>query len=200
MRGERRRWAGEGGLGGAVGKMWGKKRANVLVVGLDNSGKTTIIERLKPTRNQSQEVVPTVGFSVDSFSKGPLTFKAFDMSGAGQYRNMWEKHVDEAHCVIFVVDAADHLRVCVAKDELTNLLQHKRMAWLPLLVFSNKTDLSDALPHAEVARQLGLPGYAHLAWNITASNGLTGDGIEAGMMWLLGALKKAEKERVISFK
>ena len=43
---------------------------NVLVVGLDNSGKTTAVERLKPSSRQAVEVAPTVGFNVDEFHKG----------------------------------------------------------------------------------------------------------------------------------
>ncbi len=42
----------------------------MLVVGLDNSGKTTTIERLKPRSKQTVEVAPTVGFNVDEFHKG----------------------------------------------------------------------------------------------------------------------------------
>lgn len=46
------------------------RQVNVLVVGLDNSGKTTTIERLKPRARQAPEVAPTVGFNVDEFHKG----------------------------------------------------------------------------------------------------------------------------------
>jgi len=45
-------------------------QVNVLVIGLDNSGKTTTIERLKPRSKQVVEVAPTVGFNVDEFQKG----------------------------------------------------------------------------------------------------------------------------------
>lgn len=70
------------------------KKVNVVVVGLDNSGKTSIIERLKvgglvglrglpglltfdlhlpqPKEKQSIEVAPTVGFSVEEFRKGSV--------------------------------------------------------------------------------------------------------------------------------
>jgi len=73
-------------------------QVNVLVVGLDNSGKSTVLERLKvrvrrahaatcgsvdprltagpshcplqPQRKQNVEVAPTVGFTVDEFHRG----------------------------------------------------------------------------------------------------------------------------------
>jgi hypothetical protein len=40
-----------------------------------------------------------------------LRFTAFDMSGAGRYRVLWEQYYPEAHAVVFVVDAADKLRL-----------------------------------------------------------------------------------------
>ena len=51
------------------GALSGAKKVNVLVVGLDNSGKSTIINKLKPKRAEVSEVVPTVGFTVDEFKK-----------------------------------------------------------------------------------------------------------------------------------
>lgn len=44
-----------------------KKEANIVVVGLDNSGKTTILNKLKPPEYQSHDIVPTVGFGVEKF-------------------------------------------------------------------------------------------------------------------------------------
>eukprot|EP00877_Chromochloris_zofingiensis_P013799 jgi/Chrzof1/8673/Cz03g20020.t1 len=54
------------------------QKANVLVIGLDNSGKTTTIERLKPRSKQSIEVAPTVGFSVDEFQRGVVARDELD--------------------------------------------------------------------------------------------------------------------------
>jgi ADP-ribosylation factor-like protein 6 len=60
-----------------------KKQVNVLVIGLDNSGKKTILNQLKPSDAQSTQVVPTVGYNVEKFSTKTMTFAAFDMSGQG---------------------------------------------------------------------------------------------------------------------
>ena len=104
---------------------WTKVEAKVLVVGLDNSGKSTIINQLKPKKvgqlavlwlwaalaatrspvywrsgqnfyynmhllqSTASEIVPTVGFSVERFSKGGMTFDAFDMSGVVRVFTFW---------------------------------------------------------------------------------------------------------------
>ena len=44
-----------------------KKECNVLVVGLDNSGKSTILNHFKPADEKYHNIVPTVGFSVEKF-------------------------------------------------------------------------------------------------------------------------------------
>ncbi len=102
-----------------------KREVCILVVGLDNSGKTTILNRLKPPEAQTTETVPTVGFNVEKFQTKNLGFMAFDMSGQGRYRNLWEHYYREANGVIFVVDSTDRLRMEVAKEELSQLLLHK---------------------------------------------------------------------------
>ena len=40
---------------------------NVLVVGLDNSGKTTVLNHFKPDEQKHLDIVPTVGFNVEKF-------------------------------------------------------------------------------------------------------------------------------------
>lgn len=44
-----------------------KREVNVLVIGLNNSGKTTVVNRFKNEDERIAEIVPTVGFSVEKF-------------------------------------------------------------------------------------------------------------------------------------
>ena len=127
-----------------------KTKVRVICVGLDNSGKSTVINYLKPKKvrccrapapaapavltlpplcrvseqSTSTEVVPTVGFSVEEFAKGNLGFTVFDMSGQGRYRNLWEHYYKDCGGIIFTIDSCDKIRMCVARDELLTLLNH----------------------------------------------------------------------------
>lgn len=173
-----------------------RHQVNILIVGLDNSGKTSIIERMKlqsgkvPKGGMPQEVTPTVGFSVDEFSKGSLSFTVFDMSGAGRYRNLWERHFREAAAVVFVVDSADKLRLCVAKDELDAMLESSELLGKPFLVFANKMDLPTALSPVDVAQGLSLDEIEAHPWQIVPSNALDGSGLQEGLDWLANFLNK----------
>lgn len=44
-----------------------RKEVNVLVVGLDNSGKSTLLNHFKTEETKSNEIVPTIGFNVEKF-------------------------------------------------------------------------------------------------------------------------------------
>ena len=174
-----------------------KKEANVVVVGLDNSGKTTIINRLKPEETKTHDIVPTIGFTVEKFQNKTLSFTAFDMSGQGRYRNLWEHYYRECHGIIFVIDSSDKLRMTVAKDELNMLLghddiMHKR---IPILFMANKMDLRDALSGVKTSAMLELENIRDKPWHICATNGLTGEGLDEGVGWLTDQLKEVLQQR-----
>ncbi|XP_067852829.1 ADP-ribosylation factor-like protein 6 [Heptranchias perlo] len=150
-----------------------RKEVNVLCLGLDNSGKSTIIDRLKPASARAQNIVPTIGFSVEKFSTPSLTFIVFDMSGQGRYRNLWEYYYEDAHAIIFVIDSGDKLRIVVAKEELDTLLIHPdiKHRQIPILFFANKMDLTDALSSVTVSQMLGLDNIKDKPWHICTSEG-----------------------------
>jgi ADP-ribosylation factor-like protein 6 len=55
-----------------------------------------------------------------------------------------------------VIDAADKLRIKVAKNELDNLLDHPAIKKrnVPILFFANKMDLGIAMNEQEVAKEM----------------------------------------------
>jgi len=87
-----------------------------------------------------------------AFPDRNVGFTAFDMSGQGRYRNLWEHYYKECQGIVFVVDSSDKLRMVVAKDELDMLLQHPdiRSRKLPILFFANKMDMRDAMSSVKV--------------------------------------------------
>jgi ADP-ribosylation factor-like protein 6 len=57
------------------------QKSKIVIVGLDNSGKSTMINFLKPKKYQESELAATVGFKVETFTKAKINFTVFDMSG-----------------------------------------------------------------------------------------------------------------------
>ena len=62
-----------------LASLLGLKRCecNVLVVGLDNSGKTTILNHFKPDEQKHLDIVPTVGFNVEKFKSRSYILSMF---------------------------------------------------------------------------------------------------------------------------
>lgn len=163
-----------------------KKEVHVLCLGLDNSGKTTIINKLKPSNAQSQDIVPTIGFSIEKFKSSSLSFTVFDMSGQGRYRNLWEHYYKDGQAIIFVIDSSDKLRMVVAKEELDTLLNHPDIKHrrIPILFFANKMDLRDSVTSVKVSQLLCLESIKDKPWHICASDAIKGEGLQEGVDWL----------------
>lgn len=51
-----------------------KEQINILVVGLNNSGKSTIVNHFKNPDEKSTITVPTVGFNVEKFQSDIIPF------------------------------------------------------------------------------------------------------------------------------
>ncbi|KAL3079042.1 hypothetical protein niasHS_014824 [Heterodera schachtii] len=168
------------------------RQVEVLVLGLDNSGKTTFLNQLKPPETQSTNIVPTVGYSTEKFSAAGMLFTAYDMSGESRYRNLWETQYKNVHGIIFVVDSTDKLRLAVARDELWMLLDHKDLTYkkTPLLILANKSDLKDAVPATEIHLNLGLDLIRNRSWHIVSTCALTGSGLVEGIDWLANNIKQ----------
>ncbi|CAH8500216.1 unnamed protein product, partial [Heterobilharzia americana] len=80
-----------------------RKEVKVLVIGLDNSGKSTILNKLQSKDAQKSIVVPTIGYNVEKLKFNEVMFVCFDMSGSGTYRSLWEKFYKECQAIIYVV-------------------------------------------------------------------------------------------------
>ncbi|KAL1130183.1 hypothetical protein AAG570_013121 [Ranatra chinensis] len=170
-----------------LGFLLGVKRrsVNVVTVGLNNSGKSTVVNLLKSDGDRSSEIVPTIGLNVEQFKYQNVMFTAFDMSGQGRYRDLWQRYYKECDGIIFVVDSTDRLRLAVAKDELDLLLQHPDVAdrKIPILFLANKMDLREALSTVKIAAAFQLHKIQDKPWHICATNALTGDGLFEGVDW-----------------
>jgi len=163
------------------------KKSSLLVIGLDNGGKTTIINNLKADKQENSEVTPTVGFTVETFKLNKVKMTVMDMSGQAKYQKLWKCYYNDAKALMFVIDAADSSRFEEAKTVLCDVFADESIRKLPLLVFANKSDLPEACQAVEVSEKIDLIGTLHAqrAWHIQASSAITGEGVEEGMKWLL---------------
>jgi|EP00672_Neobodo_designis_P027119 ADP-ribosylation factor-like protein 6 len=169
-----------------------KEKLHIITCGLDNGGKSTIINALKPTQLRNDNISATVGYTVEEFEKGKVSFTVFDMGGAKQFRQSWQGYYKNVQGVIFVIDSTDKLRLVLVREEIRMLIEHDDLRGVPILFFANKADLPGAKTPQELTDELGLSEMiVDRPYNIFASDARRGHGLEEGINWLTNRLVKS---------
>lgn len=163
----------------------------VIVLGLDAAGKTSMLYKLKCADIVSE--IPTIGFNVERCRYRGLSFVCWDVGGRDKIRPLWRHYFKRSKGLVFVVDSNDKERLDDARQELLLTLQEDEMADIPLLVFANKQDLPGALSDTEIAGRLGLHDLRNRKWYIQGSSATSGVGLWQGLDWLVGELKSTAK-------
>ncbi|KAL1967405.1 hypothetical protein VTN77DRAFT_3190 [Rasamsonia byssochlamydoides] len=93
-----------------------KEEYSVLLLGLDNAGKTTLLSQIKalylpaadghPPPNPGR-TVPTVGQNVATIPLPDMYLKIWDVGGQKSMRGLWQSYYASCHAIIFVVDSTD---------------------------------------------------------------------------------------------
>jgi ADP-ribosylation factor-like protein 1 len=166
----------------------GNKEVRVLILGLDNAGKTSILYRLQ--LGKVVTTVPTVGFNLETLMYKNITFQVWDLGGQTGIRPYWRCYFTQTDAIIYVVDSTDRDRMGVAKHELLALLDEDELRKCVLLIFANKQDMPNAASEAEVASCLGLNAITNRTWSIVPSSAHTGHGLVEGMDWVCEKMKE----------
>lgn len=66
---------------------FGEKEARILILGLDNAGKTTILYRLH--LGEVVSTIPTIGFNLETVTYKNIKFSVWDLGGQTSIRPYW---------------------------------------------------------------------------------------------------------------
>ncbi|XP_037531089.1 ADP-ribosylation factor-like protein 9 [Nematolebias whitei] len=129
------------------------ERTQVLVLGLDGSGKTSLL-RCFSGGVPERDVAPTRGFNAVSFGRDDLRVEFLEIGGGGDLRPYWRRYVSKALLLVFVVDSSDPKRFPEAKEHLHELLTFDPC--LPIMLLANKQDLPGSCSIADLFGDLAL--------------------------------------------
>eukprot|EP01125_Pyxidicula_operculata_P011932 TRINITY_DN3907_c0_g1_i5.p2 TRINITY_DN3907_c0_g1~~TRINITY_DN3907_c0_g1_i5.p2 ORF type:complete len:143 (-),score=21.24 TRINITY_DN3907_c0_g1_i5:237-665(-) len=115
----------------------------LLVLGLDNAGKSTIVKKL--CSEDISKVSPTLGFEIKNVTYKHFLLNIWDVGGQKSIRSFWRNYYEETDGIIWVVDSTDIHRLQDCRDELHSLLKEEKLAGATLLIFANKQDVDGAL-------------------------------------------------------
>ncbi|KAK3088517.1 hypothetical protein FSP39_020089 [Pinctada imbricata] len=151
------------------------KEIRVLLLGLDNAGKTTLLKSL--ASEEVKNITPTQGFNIKSVSQSGFKLNVWDIGGQRKIRPYWRNYFENTDILIYVVDSADKTRMEECGQELNELLEEDKLQGVPVLIYANKQDLLTAQPASEVTSLLGLHGIRDRKWQIQPCSAMTQEGL-----------------------
>ena len=106
-----------------------KPQYSVLLLGLDNAGKTTFLENCKKQYGQIykdfDKITPTVGQNVaviQLLDKEQTFLKFWDIGGQNQLRKLWASYYSQCHGIIFIIDSSDKARLQECQETFLNMV------------------------------------------------------------------------------
>ncbi|KAJ3674447.1 hypothetical protein LUZ60_005063 [Juncus effusus] len=134
-----------------------EKEMRILMVGLDNSGKTTIV--LKVNGEDTSVISPTLGFNIKTITYQKYSLNIWDVGGQKTIRSYWRNYFEQTDGLVWVVDSSDIRRLEDCKAELHNLLKEEVL----------NLEVMDKSRH----------------WEIVGCSAYTGEGLLEGFDWLV---------------
>eukprot|EP01118_Nematostelium_gracile_P003568 TRINITY_DN14133_c0_g1_i1.p1 TRINITY_DN14133_c0_g1~~TRINITY_DN14133_c0_g1_i1.p1 ORF type:complete len:226 (+),score=50.82 TRINITY_DN14133_c0_g1_i1:56-733(+) len=170
------------------------KEYNILVVGLKDSGKTTLISTILKSKGPIQ---PTQGFSIKNvFLNHYKKLSLWDLGGNDSIRPYWSAYFDHKDAVVFVLDGSANSQFQAKKLQIAfdSVWKEPKLMHLPFLIVSNKRDKFSSMTVTQVESVLGLKNDRR--WRIVRTSIMDEDGIEQwknGLEWLTNAVDKKQQ-------
>ncbi|KAI4099735.1 MAG: hypothetical protein L6R37_005845 [Teloschistes peruensis] len=175
------------------------KELRILMLGLDNAGKTTIVKRL--LNEDVNSVSPTLGFIIRTIDYEGYRLNIWDVGGQKTLRTYWRNYFEKTDALIWVVDSADRGRILDCRQELAGLLLEEvhlmmipdraslttiqRLMGASLLVLANKLDIEGSMSVEEIRKWLALDAIKTHNWTIKQCSATTGLNVQEGIQWVV---------------
>nr|XP_019603078.1 PREDICTED: putative ADP-ribosylation factor-like protein 5C isoform X2 [Rhinolophus sinicus] len=162
--------------------VFGKEEHKVIIVGLENAGKTTILYQF--LMNEVVHTCPTIGSNVEEIVLRKTHFLMWDIGGQEALRSTWNTYYSNTEFIILVIDSTDRERLLTTREELYKMLAHEALRDASVLIFANKQDMKDSMTTVEISQFLTLSAIKDHPWHIQGCCALTGEGLPAGLQWM----------------
>ncbi|KAL3311172.1 hypothetical protein Ciccas_010250 [Cichlidogyrus casuarinus] len=174
-----------GGFISRILQLFYNEKVKVLILGLDDAGKTTILYRL--LYKEVMSTTPTIGSNVGELTWNNFNLLFWDIGGQKSLRPSWNTYYPGTHYIVFVVDSTDknEQRIETLKDAFHEIINHEELKDCKILIYANKQDVPNCMKAADVSKHLNLTAIKNHSWKIQPCCALTNDGLIEGINWLL---------------
>ncbi|KAH9404503.1 PREDICTED: ADP-ribosylation factor-like protein 5B [Rhagoletis zephyria] len=177
-------------MGLLFSKVWSyftHEEHKLIILGLDNAGKTTILYQFL-----MEEVVhtsPTLGSNVEEVVWKNIHFIMWDIGGQESLRQSWATYYANTEFIIMVIDSNDHQRISYSREELWRMLEHEDLRKASVLIYANKQDIKGCMTVAQISKELNLTAIKKHKWQIQPCCAISGEGLYQGLEWVAENLK-----------
>ncbi|CXI11866.1 ADP-ribosylation factor, putative [Plasmodium berghei] len=168
-------------------RLFSNKEIRILILGLDNAGKTTILNRLQ--LGDIVQTIPTIGFNVETVNYKNLKLQVWDLGGQSSIRPYWRCYYKNTNAIIYVIDSSDDERIINTKYEINTILKEPDLEGVLLVILANKQDVKNCLPISQISKDLNLTSIRDRQWAIFSTSATKNEGITEALDWLVSNLK-----------
>lgn len=104
----------------------------VLLLGLDCSGKTALLYRLK--LHEVVTTIPTIGFNIETIVHKSHTYDMWDVGGCDKIRPLWRHYFANTSLAVFCISSIDRERFDAAVEELNRLQRAAELRDVPFII------------------------------------------------------------------
>jgi small GTP-binding protein len=169
---------------GFLAKLFGKteKKVSIAMCGLDNAGKTSILNYLK--QGEFTDTIATMGVNHEKFKLEGLSMSVMDLGGQSAFRQFWSGFINRADMLIFVVDSTDFYRMNEAKEVFYQTINEHCDEQTPILLLSTKQDKDNTCSLAYLIQFFGLAKMFGRTVHVQKTSAKTGLGIYEAFQWI----------------
>ncbi|NXI43428.1 ARL14 protein, partial [Galbula dea] len=174
------------------------KHANILMLGLDSAGKSTLLYKFR--YNEVFLTSPTIGFNVDMIdTEKDFTLTIWDVGGQQKMREVWCDFLENTNGLLYVVDSSDKQRLEESKREFELILKSEFLKNVPVVVLANKQDLPGALNAEEITRRFNMKKHcSDRNWYVQPCCAFTGEGLSEALQRLTAFAKQCSRSKETS--
>lgn len=122
------------------------------------------------------------------FFKCSFKLNVWDIGGQSKIRPYWKNYFENTDALIYVIDCSDRKRLMESGNEFMELLADEKLKDVPILIFANKQDLSNAMKVSEIAEVIGLVKLNDRTWQIQESSAVEGTGLKVNCINIFDVL------------
>ncbi|KRX03940.1 P-loop containing nucleoside triphosphate hydrolase [Pseudocohnilembus persalinus] len=189
-------------MGSCVSNSNNTKKNNIIILGLEGAGKTTILYQL--TKNKRVPAIPTVGKNEETFNYKKKKYNMIDFGGKQKSLNYFNQYFQNTLGIIFVIDGNNKEQFEQSYIYFKQIFQEQSLKGIPILILLNKKDLKvnneeqnlDGLNISNNQNQFNnqtennikqifkLQHLQSCLWKIQEVSGNTREGLLEGFQWL----------------